>query len=207
MGAYNWATRTSREASVAITGRRLTLEDFLALPEEKPALEYADGEVTQKVAPQFKHSRSQRALLFLVNMFGVPRKLASAEVELRVTFAGRSYVPDVSVFVWERIPSDDRGYVPNEVTIPPDIAVEIASPDQSIRGQVERCRWLVANGVRVSLLLNPEDRLGPSVRVFRPDDEVGPLRGADRVDLDDVIPGFSFTVDELFADLRARPGQ
>ena len=38
---------------MAITRHGLTLEDFLRLPEEKPALEYeADGTVTQKVAPQ-----------------------------------------------------------------------------------------------------------------------------------------------------------
>ena len=36
----------------------LTLEAFLALPEEKPALEYIDGTVRQKVAPRPAHSAS-----------------------------------------------------------------------------------------------------------------------------------------------------
>ncbi len=40
---------------MAVTRHGLTLEAFLALPEEKPALEYAEGAVTQNVAPIFEH--------------------------------------------------------------------------------------------------------------------------------------------------------
>jgi hypothetical protein len=42
---------------MTITGGPLTLEQFLALPEAKPALEYGpDGEVTQKMAPTTDHA-------------------------------------------------------------------------------------------------------------------------------------------------------
>jgi hypothetical protein len=34
----------------------LTLDEFLALPERKPALESADGMVTRKTAPKGRHS-------------------------------------------------------------------------------------------------------------------------------------------------------
>jgi len=193
--------RGYRRASVTITGRRLSLDEFLALPEERPSLEYIDGEVTQKVSPSFRHIRLQAGLVSLVNSFAIPRRLASAEQELRVTFAERSFVPDVSVFTWDRIPEDEHGEVPYEVTIAPDIAVEVRSPGQLVRDQVERCRWYVANGVRLSIFVNTQARY---VRTFRDGAESEQLRGADRVDLGDVIPGFSFTVDELFAALRAR---
>ena len=186
---------------MTITGRRLSLDEFLALPEERPSLEYIDGEVTQKVSPSFRHIRLQAGLVSLVNSFAIPRRLASAEQELRVTFAERSFVPDVSVFTWDRIPEDEHGEVPYEVTIAPDIAVEVRSPGQLVRDQVERCRWYVANGVRLSIFVNTQARY---VRTFRDGAESEQLRGADRVDLGDVIPGFSFTVDELFAALRAR---
>ena len=36
---------------MAVSQQQITLEEFLALPEQKPALEYFDGEVTQKVPP------------------------------------------------------------------------------------------------------------------------------------------------------------
>ena len=186
---------------MAVTGRRLSLEEFLALPEEKPALEYVDGEVTRKVSPKYRHGLLQTAFVKLVDGFSVPRQLARASVETRCSFAGTSVVPDCVVFVWDRIPTDEHGDALDDVAVPPDIAVEIFSPGQSVRDQVDRCRWYVRNGVRVSLFVHPQDR---SVRAFRRDMETAPLRGADRVDLGDVTPGFSFSVDELFAALRAR---
>ena len=41
---------------MTLTDTRMTLTEFLALPEEKPALEYENGEVTQKVSPKGRHS-------------------------------------------------------------------------------------------------------------------------------------------------------
>ena len=66
---------------------------------------------------------------------------------------------------------------------------------------VALCRWYVEHGVGVALLVDPQDR---SVRVFRRDAESGPLHGADRVELGDVLPGFELGVEELFAALQAR---
>lgn len=37
---------------MAVLNKRMTLDEFLALPEEEPALEYGEGVVTQKVSPK-----------------------------------------------------------------------------------------------------------------------------------------------------------
>ncbi len=182
---------------MTITGRRLTLDEFLTLPEEKPALEYADGEVTQKVSPMGHHGTLQFVLACRLDRPGASRALT----ETRTTYAGRSYVPDVIAYTWDRIPEDEHGEIANVITVPPDVAVEIRSPGQSVRDQIERCRWYVANGVRVSVFVDPIRRV---VEVFRPDRESGTLTGDDIVDLGDVIAGCSFTVRELFAALRTR---
>ena len=182
---------------MTITGRRLTLEEFLALPEEKPALEYADGEVTQKVSPKARHGMLQFVLASILTRPRVSR----AFTETRTTFAGKSYVPDIIAFTRDRVPEDERGEIPDDITIPPDVAVEIRSPGQSLSAQIERCRWYVANGVRVS---PPVDPLRRTIHVFRPDGEHGPLAGDDLIDLGDVIAGCAFSVHDLFASLRAR---
>ena len=182
---------------MTITGRRLTLDEFLALPEAEPALEYADGEVTQKVSPNAWHGKLQFVIAELLDRPGV----SSAFTETRTTYAGRSFVPDVIAFAWNRTPLDEHGEIPLYVSIPPDVAVEIRSPGQSLREQVERCRWYVANGVRVAPLVDPIER---TVRLFRRDGERGPLRGDDVVDVSDVVVGCAFTVNELFAALRPR---
>ena len=180
---------------MAITGRRLGLEEFLALPEEEPALEYIDGEVTQKVSPKARHGKLQFVVAGLIDRPGA----SSAFTETRTTYAGRSLVPDVIAFAWERTPLDEQGEIPDDVTIPPDVAVEIRSPGQLLRAQVERCRWYVANGVRIAPLIDPIAR---TIRIFRPDGEQGPLSGDDIVDLSDTIDDCVCTVNALFAALR-----
>src|SRR6266511_3509189 len=117
---------------MAVTRRRLTLDEFLELPEEEPALEYEAGKVTQKVSPKGKHGRLQAALAELINRFTGPRRLALAFTETRATFAGASRVPDLVVYRWARIPRDESGEVADDIFDPPDIAVEIASPIQRI---------------------------------------------------------------------------
>jgi Uma2 family endonuclease len=181
--------------------RQMTLVEFLLQPEEKPSLEYERGVVTQKLAAMGRHSRLQVALCIRCEGHGFPRQIARAFSEARVTWPVEdiSYVPDVIVYLRERVPRDADGEVLDHFLIPPDVAVEIASPGQGLDKQVDRCRWYVKHGVPVSVLVRPEQR---NVWTFRPARESGPLQGLDVVDLSDVIPGFSFAVTDLFGALR-----
>lgn len=180
------------------TEKGLTLEQFLRLPEEKPALEY-DGVVRQKASPRGRHAILQGELTTLVNQFGRARKLALAFPELRTTYDRRSTVPDVAVYVWDRVARGSDGELADDYTTPPDIAVEITSPEQSTVSLVRRCLWYVAHGVRVALLVDPDDL---TVLLFRPGAVPEPLRGEDAIDVADVLPGFELRVGELFAALK-----
>ena len=84
---------------MAIAEQHFSLEEFLNLPEQEPALEFEDGVVSQKVSPKGQHSGLQGDFVELVNRYTRTRKLARAFPELRATFAGRSYVPDVAVYL------------------------------------------------------------------------------------------------------------
>jgi Uma2 family endonuclease len=185
---------------MAIVQQGLTLDEFLALPETKPALEYADGTVTRKVAPKGRHSTLQLELAERINRVARPRKSARVWPELRTTFAGKSYVPDLVVYRAERIPRTAAGEILDDVGTAPDVAVEIVSPRQSVTALVRRCLWYVANGVTVALLVDPGDR---SVIVFRPGGRTAALHGDDEVELVDVVPELRFTVRDLFAALNA----
>ncbi len=186
---------------MAILQQSLTLDECLKLPEKKPALEFEDGMVTQKVSPKGRHSVLQFAVAEWVNRLARPQHLALAFTELRATFGGASRVPDVSVYRWERIPTDELGQVADDFYEPPDIAVEIISPRQSPNALVRRCLWYVAHGVRAALLVDPADH---SVLVFRPAQEPLALRGADRIALEDVVPGLTLSTQELFDALIMR---
>jgi Uma2 family endonuclease len=184
---------------MAITQRTLTLEQFLQLPEAEPALEYIDGVVTQKASPHGPHSTAQYRIAERINRHAEPRKLAFAFPELREVFGGSSPVPDVSVFRWDRIQRDVRGWAEGRFSAPPDIAIEIASPGQTVRALMARCRWYVEHGVIIAVLVRTSNETVTMVRHGQPDEV---LRGADRIDLSPVLPDFELTVQELFDSLR-----
>jgi Uma2 family endonuclease len=186
---------------MVILQQGMTLEEFLALPEEEPALEYEAGRVTQKMLPKGPHSKVQTELARLFDNFAQPIRLATAFTELRTTFGGSSLVPDVCVYRWERVPLDSDGRVVDDFTVPPDIAVEILSLGQSLKDSIDRCRWYVENGVEIALLVNPRDE---SVRLFRAGEEPELLAGTDAIDLESVLPGFRLTVQQLFQALKLR---
>ena len=186
---------------MAISERTLTLEEFLALPEEEPALEFWDGVVRQKVSPRNQHGRMQAKLAEFLNGIAEPVGFGSAFTETRFKADRGSPVPDVSFYARERIPLLPNGRVSNERLGPPDLAIEIVSPEQSVSVLVSKCLWYAENGVRATLLVVPDDEM---VFAFRPDTPLRALRGTDRIDLDDVLPGFELTVAGLF-DLLVLP--
>ena len=185
-----------------ITENPRTLEQFRKRPEKEPALEFADGVISQKVSPKGRHSILKAQLVLRIDQFARPLKLALAFPELRTSFAGASRVQDVAVYRWERIPIDASGRVVDDFLISPDIAIEIVSPEQSVNALVRRCLWYVAHGVAIALLVDPSDE---SVLVFRPNQAPVALRRAEAIDLVEVVPGFQLTVQELFDSLTLQP--
>ena len=177
----------------------ISLQEFLALPEVKPALEYVEGRVTQKVSPQGKHSRLQSGLTQLFDGLTRAARVALAFPELRFRGARYSPVPDVSVYRWDRIPRDRDGTVADVFSVPPDVAVEILSPGESRRQQTEKCLGFLQRGTPAALFVD-DARL--SVTLFRSGSDPAVLRGGDVIDLTDVVPGLRFTVDDVFGTLK-----
>jgi len=175
-------------------GARMTLDEFLALPEEETSLEYDDGVVTQKVAPQADHASLQYDIARLFDRLGEARRLGKVFTEKRFVTPGWAPVPDVSYVRKERIrPQSRRRF--GKFDLPPDIAVEIVSPDQSVGELLKKCIRYAELGVAVSLVVDADDE---SVYAVRPGRTLQVLRGDDRIDLDDILPGIELTVQELF---------
>lgn len=150
---------------VQTPSKPITLEAFLTLPETKPASEYIDGHILQKPMPQGKHSTIQTEFSTTANGILKPRKVSWAFSELRCTFGGRSIIPDVSVFTWERIPRDSNGEISNTFAIAPDWTIEILSPDQSQTKVTKNILHGLNNGIQMDWLIDPDER---TVFVYRP---------------------------------------
>ena len=136
----------------------LSLEEFLQLPETKPAFEYSDGQISQKPMPKGKHSIIQTELSSTLNQNLKATKIAWAFSELRCTFAGRSIVPDISVFTWDRIPCDNDGEISDSFLLAPDWTIEILSPDQSHSKVIKNILHCLNNQTQLGWLIDPNEQ-------------------------------------------------
>lgn len=189
---------------MAVTPQRMTLADFLRLPEENPGLELRQGVVSQKMPPSGPHVALQLWFGYQIDVFGEPLELARAFPEARLILGPDTYVADVAVYRWERIPADDKGELPAHFRNPPDLVLEVLSPGQTVQNQMDKCRDYIGHGVRVAVMADPVRR---NVYVLRADGEVGPLREGDAIDVTDILPGFQMNVSDLFARIRSHPSR
>jgi Uma2 family endonuclease len=174
----------------------LTLADFLQLAETKPASEYIDGQILQKPMPQGRHSAIQGELVAAIN--GVVRspKMGRAFPELRCTFGGRSTVPDIAVFLWDRIPRDSGGAIADAFSVAPDWTIEILSPAQSQTKVTKNILHALQYGTQMGWLIDPEEQ---TLLIYRPQQQpevvdvpegilpVPPFAGALRLTVRDVF--------------------
>ena len=138
--------------------RQISLAEFLALPDTKPASEYINGEIVQKPMPQGQHSIIQLELGMEINQALRRKGIATAFSELRCTFGGRSIVPDLTVFEDTRIPSNEDGDIENVFNIPPDWTIEILSPDQNTTKVLKNINHCLSYGTQMGWLIDPKER-------------------------------------------------
>lgn len=176
----------------------LTLVEFLTLPETKPASEYINGQVIQKPMPQGKHSAIQGELVPAINQVVKPD--ARAFPELRCTFGGRSLVPDVAVFSWQRIPREENGEVANTFSIAPDWTIEILSPDQSQTKVTKNILYCLTHGTLMGWLIDPHEQ---TVFVYGSKAEIRVFDQAENIlPVPDFAKDLSLTINDLFAWLK-----
>ena len=172
-------------------------ERFLALPENADRLfELIDGEIVEKM-PTEEHGLVGSNINAHLWNFNHQHKLGRVTIEPRHQTPDNRYnsrLPDVAFTSKERaLPLVTKGAVQQL----PDLAVEIQSPDDSLRKMRAKAAYYLANGSRLVWLVLPEKRL---VEVYRADGEVDILTENDALDGGDVLPGFALPVQEIFAE-------
>jgi Uma2 family endonuclease len=182
---------------VQALSKTLTLEAFLQQPETKPASEYINGQIIQKPMPKGKYSRFQGKFVPAINEVVNPQKVACAFPELRCTFGARSTVPDIAVFVWNRIPLDETGEIANEFSLAPDWTIEILSPGQGHTKVTKNILHCLKHGTQMGWLIDPDEK---TVFVYRPKQEIEIFDEPDeRLPMPSFAQGLTLTVKDLFA--------
>ena len=175
---------------------KLTFDEFLELPETKPASEYIEGKIYQKPMPQGEHSTLQGRLLAAINQVGISEKIAHAYTELRCTFSGSAIVPDITVFEWQRIPRHANGRIANKFEIPPDWVIEILPPEQSPSRVMNKITFCLKHGTKLGWFIEPEDE---SVMIFQPNQLPDVQYGEEKLTVLEVLGDWQISVADMFS--------
>jgi Uma2 family endonuclease len=157
------------------------------------------GQQPWTMGPTWNHAAVRMLLATCIISQSHSRRLAFAFLGLSVAYRDLATVLrlDISVYIWERIEREREARQHGAFT-PPDSAIEIASPGQGRRALLDRCRWFVEHGSQAAILVDPRRQ---DLTEVRPNGVEWRLRGADVLDLGDIVDGLSIPVGELFAAL------
>jgi Uma2 family endonuclease len=176
----------------------LTADEFARRPDPNDGSkeELVRGVVVTMPQPGFDHGVCQLRTGGLVDAFVRPRRLGRVAVESGlVTERDPDTVrgPDVSYWSAERLPLDQRprGYP----DVAADLCAEILSPHRRRAALEEKVREYLARGVRLVWLIDPAAR---TVTVYRPQQPPRVLSATDTLSGEDVLPGFTCLVTDLF---------
>lgn len=173
---------------------RVSEEEYLAtMTGEKPSLEFVNGEVFQKPMTKRNHQDVSKRILEAMLDFEKRTKgyfTWEATTNLSQESDRRYRVPDLAYWAPGRPVSQ-----PNEVYLPPTLAIEVRSDGQSMATLRDKCREYRSRGIDVCWLIDPVRR---TVEVFE-DGREGIELVPDGELSSDRMPGFSLAVSELWA--------
>lgn len=177
---------------------KLTLEEFLALPEGDVTYEFVDGYAVPKVSPKFFHSTLQIALGLLLRTWCKGKGRVVPEWAILLKRQGKDWapVPDLTYISYERLP---KSWKRNEACPAlPELVIEIISPDQKMQEFEDKARDYFEAGVSRVWVVDPE---AISIRVFwservtqtYTDTTTTPI-------LDPLLPGLELTTRQVFEE-------
>jgi Uma2 family endonuclease len=181
----------------------LTAADLARLPDEARGYELVEGRLVRMSPTGGRHSDVAMDLGAALRVFAKSRRLGKvlgAETGFTLSRPGEPdtvLAPDVAFVRADRVPPADSPEYDRYWRLPPDLVVEVASPDQYRPEMAAKARFWLAAGVRLVWVVWPRAR---QVDVWRPGaaQPTATLGAAATLDGLDVIPGFRYPVAELF---------
>ncbi len=101
--------------------------------------------------------------------------------------------PDISFLATSRI--SPAGLPKGFIAGAPDLAVEVVSPEDTAAEIDAKVQEYLVAGTRMVLVVQPRTR---TVTMYRPDGAARVLRSSEVMGGEDVLPGFTLRVDEIF---------
>jgi len=184
------------------TDARLTAQDLLRFGDDGVRRELVNGRVIEMPPAGGTHGEiASMVIWFLVEH--VRRtgagKVLSGDTGFILAVPGdpeRVRAPDAAFISRDRLPG---GRLPEAfISGAPDLAVEVLSPSDTIIEAQQKVRDYLDSGVRLVWLFTPQAR---TVTVYRADGSARLLRDRDTLDGEDVLPGLSIPLMEIFEEV------
>ena len=173
---------------------RLTLEEFLALPEADVTCEYIDGQAVPKMSPKFFHSRIQKTLLLLLDRWSEDKGRVEPEWAVKLKRNGIDWVPvpDITYISYERLSAD--WLLDEPCPTAPELAIEIISPGQSFGDLTEKAMDYLNAGVSRVWVVDPQAK---SITIFYADAPPQTKKGTATL-TDSLLKGLQLTPQQIF---------
>lgn len=185
--------------STELTSKHWSDEQLLSLPDMGGKVELVDGRLVMMAPAGSEHGDIGGTIIIELGYYARRRKLGrvfNSDTGYRLR-SGNLRSPDVSFVSAARLAGLKRlpkGFLPGS----PDLAVEVLSPNDSIRSIEERLSELFENDTRLAWLVKPSQR---AIALYREGRVVRELQVGDVLSGEEVVPGFAMPLADLFADL------
>ena len=174
----------------------LTAEEFLLREDLDGPVELVKGKVLEMPPPMPRHAQvCYRISRFLGNFVDDRLGQVLTNDASIITQRGPDTVrgADVCYISYAKVPKGllPDGYLP----APPDLIFEMRSPSDRWRDILKKVLEYLDAGVTVVCVVDPTTEIG---RIYRSDRDEEQLKNGDLVRFDDILPGFSFPLKQLF---------
>jgi Uma2 family endonuclease len=181
-----------------VASKLITAEEFTKLPEpaDGSTQELVRGVVITMPPPKGRHGVCCSKVNRLIGNHVESKRLG------HVTSNDAGFIlqrnpdtvrgPDTAFWSVQRVAEVPEGYF----EVPPDLAVEVVSPDDAHTRVQEKVRAYLKHGVRMVWVVDPDLRI---VTVYRSSELARTFEETDTITGEDVLPDFSCRVADVFA--------
>jgi len=189
--------RLQARKTMAITPRLMTADELFNLPDDGMRYELIRGELRTMPPGGGEHGDESSIFDGSLGMFVRAHKLGRVYTNetgfVLATTPDTVRAPDVAFVRRDKLTDgrSPRGYL----RVSPDLAVEVISPNDRYTEVAEKIAEWLAHGVRLLFAVDPRRK---SVEVHRPGQPTQTLGLDDVLDGEDVVPGWTLAVRDLF---------
>lgn len=192
-------TIASQQALQQTSAKVWAEQAFITLPDQESQYELVDGELVDMGNSGMEHGNIGTFLGGALEFYARPRNLG-VTCDSSTAFAmqsGNKRSPDISFVTRERLQGITRlpkGFFQGA----PDLAVEVISPSNTFEQIHNKLVEYFDNGCRLAWVINPDER---SILIYHQPEPDRLLTRTDFLDGEEILPGFTLPVVDLFIEL------